>query len=94
MFDRDPVTGIVVGTDADGNFYGSGIPGLGVVTLGQHPNWGAGQSESGGQNPCVGFMFERDADGTWGYTYFTKPASGQGSWGPYDKYHVKRNGTF
>ena len=90
MFDRDPVTGIVVGTDASGDFFGSGIPGLGVVTLPMHPEWGAGTPT----NPCVGFMFEKDADGTWGYTYFTAPASGHGSWGPYNRYHIRRNGTF
>ena len=94
MFATDPITGIAVATDADGNFYGNGIPGLGVVTLSQHPTWGAGGTESAGTNPCVGIAWEKDTDGTWGYTYFTKPTSGKGSWGPYNRYHIRRSGAF
>ena len=89
----DPESGLAVATDANGDlFVTPGVPNLKVVTLGEHPEWGAGESESGGSNPCVGIAFEKDADGTWGYTYFTQPSSGVGSFGPYDKYHVPRMG--
>ena len=89
----DPESGLAVATDANGDlFVTPGVPGLAVVTLGQHPEWGAGQVESAGDNPCVGIVFEKDADGTWGYTYITKPSSGVGGFGPYDKYHVPRGG--
>jgi hypothetical protein len=96
MFTTDPQTGLAMGTDKDGNLYLS--PGMGaqapaVVTLAEHPEWKAGNAESWTANPCVGLVAERDTDGTWGYTYVTQPASGQGSWGIYDRYHVRRNGS-
>lgn len=93
MFTTDPASGVAIGTDVDGNFIG-GAPGLTIVTLGMHPEWKAGAAHSAGQNPCVGIAMEKDAAGTWGYTYFTKPANGKGSWGPYNRYHINRNGTF
>jgi len=97
MFDRDPVTGGLIGTDRDGNFYADAsvlAGGLKIVTLPEHPDWKAGWSESWSADPCVGVMFEKDMDGTWGYTYFTQPAAGKGSWGIYNRYHINRNGTF
>ena len=93
MFTTDPTSGHAIGTDIDGNFYG-GAPGLVIVTLPQHPEWKAGAAASGGTNPCVGIAMEKDAGGSWGYTYFTKPANGVGSWGPYNRYHINRNGSF
>ena len=94
MFYTDPVTGLLVATDIDGNIYArpGAIPN--VVTLGQHPEWDAGGAESAGGNPCVGIVSEKDADGSWGYTFLTKPASGSGSFGIYDTYHIRRDGTF
>lgn len=99
MITTDPVTGTVVATDEDGNFYGrpelyEAPSNLKLVTLGQHPEWKAGSAESGGSDPCVGITFEKDADGSWGYTYITKPASGHGSFGPYNLYHIHRGGSF
>jgi hypothetical protein len=93
MFTTDPTSGHAIGTDIDGNFYG-GAPGLAIVTLPQHPEWKAGAAASGGTNPCVGIAMEKDTSGSWGYTYFTKPANGVGSWGPYNRYHINRNGSF
>ncbi len=95
MFTTDPVSGLAIATDADGALYVTpGVQDLVVQNLVNHPQWQAGEAESAGQNPCVGIAMEKDGDGSWGYTFFTKPASGVGSFGPYDKYHVNRNGTF
>lgn len=91
----DPASGGLIGTDANGDFYGGNYnPPLVQVGLNQHPEWKAGQAESTGSNPCIGIVAEKDVDGSWGYTYITKPSSGVGGWGPYDRYHVNRNGTF
>jgi hypothetical protein len=89
----DPQSGLVIATDADGNFYGSGIGDLKVTTLTQHPDWHAGSAASGGQNPCIGITPWKDPDGKWGYCYITRPASGTGGFGPYDLYHIGRDGT-
>ena len=93
MFYTDPVTGTPVGTDAVGNIYArdGGIPH--VVTLPQHPEWGAGNW----LNPVVGIVSEKDSPtkgGTWGYTFFTAPANGKGSFGIYNTYHINRDGSF
>jgi len=95
MFMTDPETGIGIATDADGNLYvdEGGIPDLRITTLGQHPEWHAGAAASGGQNPCVGITPWKDPTGRWGYCYWTKPASGHGSCGPYSTYHIRRDGT-
>lgn len=92
LFTTDPTSGKIIATDASGNLYvdEGGIPGLSVVTLGQHPQWGAGNELA----PCVGIAMEKDPDGTWGYTFFTAPLNGKGSYGPYNRYHANRNGTF
>lgn len=94
MYCTDPATGKVIATDPDGNFYAdAGIPGIGICTLPEHPAWQAGQAESGGSNPCIGITPWLDPTGAWGYCYITKPASGSGSFGPYDSYHIRRDGT-
>ena len=97
MFDRDPVSNGLIGTDRDGNLYCDPAVlarGLHIVTLPEHPDWKAGWDESWSADPCVGVMFEKDMDGTWGYTYLTQPVSGKGSWGIYNRYHINANGTF
>lgn len=94
MYCTDPATGKVIATDADGNFYAdAGIPDIGICTLPEHPQWQAGQAESGGANPCIGITPWLDPTGAWGYCYITKPESGHGSFGPYDSYHIRRDGT-
>lgn len=91
----DQASGKLIGTDANGDFYGDSYnPPIVQVGLNQHPEWKAGEAESAGQNPCIGIVSEKDADGTWGYTYITAPTSGKGGWGPYNRYHINRNGTF
>ena len=95
----DPASGHLIGTDANGDFLGATAaykisPPIAQVGLNQHPEWKAGEAESAGQNPCIGIVPEKDAAGTWGYTYITKPASGVGGWGPYNRYHINRDGTF
>ena len=90
MFYTDPVTGRAVATDKDGNIYARADTIPHVVTLGQHPEWGAGNW----LNPCVGIISEKDASGTWGYTFFTTPANGKGGFGIYNTYHINRDGTF
>ena len=91
----DPASGHLIGTDENGDFYGGNYsPPLVQVGLNQHPEWKAGEIESAGQNPCIAIVPEKDADGSWGYTYITAPTSGKGSWGPYNRYHINRNGTF
>lgn len=91
----DPVSGKILLTDENGDLFARpGIPGLVMVGLNTHPEWHAGNNESGDANPCIGLLFEKDAGGTWGYTFVTKPASGVGSFGPYNLYHINRNGTF
>lgn len=90
----DPESGKVIATDPDGNFYAD--PGIGdivITTLGQHPQWRAGNAESGGQNPCVGVTPWKDPGGRWGYAFITKPAGGHGALGPFTDYHIGRDGT-
>jgi len=93
MYMTDPESKKVICTDADGNMYAEpgSIPV--VVTLGQHPQWQAGSAESGGTNPVVGITPWGDQNGEWGFCFITKPSSGSGSFGPYDLYHINRNGT-
>lgn len=86
----DPESGLIVATDAAGNLYcRENIPGFKVITLGDYPNWGAGNT----LNPCVGIVFEKGAgESTYGYTYFTAPVNGKGGFGPYDTWHIPRLG--
>lgn len=90
----DPESGKTICSDADGNFYAdAGIGDITITTLSEHPEWKAGESESAGQNPCVGLVPWKDPNGRWGYAYITKPTSGKGSLGPYSTYHIGRDGT-
>lgn len=94
MYYTDPTSGKIIATDPDGNLYAEpNIPGLGISTLSQHPEWHAGSDESGGANPCVGITNRVGPDGQWGYAYITKPTgSSGGGFGPYDLYHFQRTG--
>ncbi|HVX20875.1 MAG TPA: hypothetical protein VHB02_05985 [Acidimicrobiales bacterium] len=94
MYCTDPETGKVIATDADGNVYAEpGIPDIQISTLGQHPAWHAGSAESGGTNPCIGITPWRDPQGRWGLAFLTEPVGGKGGFGPYDLYHLGRDGT-
>lgn len=97
MFFTHPVSGLLVATDADGEIFAR--PGAlpHQVGLNQHPDWKAGAAESGGSNPVVGIVAEKDAPakgGGWGYTFITRPSPGPGSFGPFDLYHINADGTF
>jgi hypothetical protein len=97
MFFTHPVSGLLVGTDADGNIYARDGALAHVVTLPQNPGWKAGSAASGGANPCIGIEAEKDspAKGSgWGYTFTCKPTSGKGSFGPYNLYHINADGSF
>lgn len=97
MFFTHPVSGLLVATDQDGEIYARDGAMPHVVTLAQFPAMRAGSAESGGANPCVGIVAEKDSaakGGGWGYTFLTKPTSGPGSFGPYDTYHVNADGSF
>lgn len=97
MFYTDPVTGLLVATDRNGNIYARADALPHVVTLGQHPEWKAGWAESWSVNPCVGIVSERDSTakgGTWGYTFICQPTSGAGGLGIYNTYHINRDGSF
>jgi hypothetical protein len=99
MFEHDPVTGGIWGTDENGDgfgLYGAPYPG----GLNTHPAWKAGDAESAGQNLCVGLAYwcEKSPTGNVsadGVVYFTQPASGAGGikGTPYSAYRFLRDGT-
>lgn len=84
----DPVTGGVWATDENGDGYGFlGAPYPGG--LNEHPEWQAGQAESGGKAPCVGIAYWHDATGD-GAVFFTQPGGTQPNGSPYNLYRFRR----
>ena len=89
MFCTDPESGKLLITNANGDlFVPEPIGDLVVGTLGQHPNWGAGNP----LNPCVGITPWKDPTGAWGYSYQCRPTDGSGRFGGLNPYHFTRKG--
>jgi len=91
MICTDPESGDLMATDVNGALYAD-IPSLTNGNLIDHPNFDAGDAESGNQNPCIGITPWKDPSGKWGWTFVTKPTSGAGGFGPYDRYNFGRDG--
>lgn len=89
----DPTSGKVVATDSNGNLYAEPNALPTVFTLGQHPEWRAGEEESAGSNPCIGITPWKDIHQEWGFAFVCEPASGKGGFGIYNLYHFNRDGT-
>jgi hypothetical protein len=84
----DQATGGVWATDENGDGYGFlGAPYPGG--LNEHPEWKAGEAESGGQVPCVGIAYWKDAAGD-GAVFFTKPGGTTPNGSPYNLYRFRR----
>lgn len=78
-------------TDDNGDLFSeNGAPF--IQGLNQHPEYHAGDEESGNQNPCVGIVPFKDKNGTIGICYVTKPVGGTGGPVPYSFYRFARNG--
>lgn len=90
---NDPKTGGLWVTDENGALYCWGAAPF-VAGLNQHPEYHAGETESAGQNPCVGIGYW-SAFGQDGIVFFTKPTTGVGGWAgtPYSQYFFTRAGT-
>lgn len=84
----DPITGGVWATDDNGagyGFLGAGYPG----GLNEHPEYKAGDAESGDANPCVGIAYWKDSTGD-GAVFFTKPGGTTPNGSPYSLYRFRR----
>lgn len=90
---EDPKTGGQWVTDVNGALYGWGAAPF-IAGLNQHPEYHAGDAESGDANPCVGIGYWA-AFGLDGIMYYTAPVSGVGGWAgtPYSQYRFLRSGA-
>lgn len=95
----DPTSGGFWCTDSNGDLYcppsGAGpteVVAPFIAGLNQHPEYHAGDIESGDQNPCVGLTPFKDKNGQIGICFITEPKAGGTIGTPYAFYRFARNG--
>jgi hypothetical protein len=92
MIAYDPDSGGFWATDPKGdtaNYNGAPF----IAGLNSHPDWHAGQTESGGTNKVVGLSTFKDKHGAHGLVWQVAPEAGASDVTQYSYYRIARDGT-